>query len=226
MNFSLDRRVYGISFLRTKQLKNPVVHMAENKAQLIVVFIMGLVIGVAVVMLVSESGLCQQGATTVVEKQNATITLLPNKAYYLWTLKLVERANKSIHIAVYVMKYDPKEPPSSDPVNMLLLKLVEAKNRGVDVKVVVDDVTLRSYPKTIQYLKANGIPVRLDPKGGITTHAKIVIVDGEWIIIGSHNWTESALSNNNEYSVLIRSKSLAAKVEEYFDGLWRLGRLP
>ena len=109
---------------------------------------------------------------------------------------------------------------------MLLLKLVEAKNRGVDIKVVVDDVTLRSYPKTIQYLKANGIPVRLDPKGGVTTHAKIVIVDGEWIIIGSHNWTESALSNNNEYSVLIRSKSLAAKVEEYFDGLWRLGRLP
>jgi len=200
--------------------------MAENKAQITVVFIMGLIVGAAIVILVSESGLCLQGATTVVEKQNVTITLLPNEAYYMWALKLIERANKSIHIAVYVMKYDSNEPPSSDPVNMLLLKLVEAKNRGVDVKVVVDDATLRSYPMTIQYLKTNGISVRLDPKGGVTTHAKIVIVDGEWIIIGSHNWTESALSNNNECSVLICSNSLAAKVEEYFNGLWSFGRFP
>ena len=74
--------------------------MAENKGQLIVVFIMGLVMGAAVVMLVSESGLCQQGATTVVEKQNATITLLTNKAYYLWALKLVERQQEHPHSCI------------------------------------------------------------------------------------------------------------------------------
>ncbi len=151
-----------------------------------------------------------------------TLTLLPNEEYFHRVYELVNRANSSIHIVMYVVKYDPKE--AEDPANVLLAALKAARDRGLDVKVVVDDVTKSDYPETIAYLKANGIPVRLDPKSGITTHAKLVIIDGKIVIMGSHNWTESALSRNNEYSVLIYSRDVASEVEKYFQNLWEKGR--
>lgn len=153
-----------------------------------------------------------------------TLTLLPNEEYFRRVYDLVNRANSSIHVVMYVVKYDPKE--AEDPVNALLAALKVARDKGLDVKVVVDDVTRSDYPETITYLKANGIPVKLDPKSGITTHAKLVIIDGKIVIVGSHNWTESALSRNNEYSVLVYSREVALEVERYFQDLWENGRPP
>lgn len=153
-----------------------------------------------------------------------TLTLLPNEEYFRRVYQLVNRANSSIHVVMYVAKYDPEE--AEDPASALLAALKVARDKGLDVKVVVDDVTKSDYPETITYLKANGIPVKLDPKPGITTHAKLVIIDGKIVIVGSHNWTESALSRNNEYSVLIYSRDVALEVERYFQNLWENGRPP
>ena len=154
------------------------------------------------------------------------LELLPDEKYIVAVSRLIASANKSVHVIMYVAKYDPKQSAEEDPANMLLELLASAKRRGLDVRVVVDDVTKQSYPETIEFLKSRGVPVRLDPKAGVTTHAKVVIVDGEWVVIGSHNWTQSALSRNREYSILIRSSELAAKVEEYFEELWSSGRNP
>lgn len=153
-----------------------------------------------------------------------TVKMLPDREYYVWVRDIIRRANSSIHLAVFLLKYDPRESVYNDPVNMLLLELVEAKRRGVDVKVVVDDATYNEYRETIDYLKSKGIPVRLDPSETTLLHAKILIVDGEWVFVGSHNWSESALSFNREYSVLIRSTNYAAEAEKYFENLWQNGR--
>ncbi|MEM5825581.1 MAG: phospholipase D-like domain-containing protein, partial [Thermofilaceae archaeon] len=153
-----------------------------------------------------------------------TVELLPNKAYFERVSDLIRRAEKSVYVAMFVMKYDPRESPERDPANALIELLVDARNRGLDVRVVVDDTTRQSYPETIEYLKSKGVPVRLDPKAGVTTHAKIVVVDGRCSVIGSHNWTEAALSSNNELSVLVCSEELASEVEGYFMELWGQGR--
>ncbi|MEM2409477.1 MAG: phospholipase D-like domain-containing protein [Thermofilaceae archaeon] len=153
-----------------------------------------------------------------------TVELLPNMAYFERVSELIKRAEKSVYVVMFVMKYDPKETPERDPANALIELLVDARNRGLDVRVVVDDTTRQSYPETIEYLKSKGVPVRLDPKAGVTTHAKIVVVDGRCSVIGSHNWTESALSSNNEFSVLLCSKDFAGEVEGYFMELWEQGR--
>ncbi|MEM1527732.1 MAG: phospholipase D-like domain-containing protein [Sulfolobales archaeon] len=166
--------------------------------------------------------------TTYVVTKPVTVTvavgvdLLVDKDYYYALLSFLSRANRSIYIIMYAVKYDPSEP--DDPVNILLYTVVNAYKRGLDVKVLVDDVTFSSYSETIDYLKSSRVPIRLDKSKSITTHAKLVIVDDRYVFVGSHNWTESALIHNHEVSVLIVSDTVAQQVEEYFNMLWSEGR--
>ena len=44
-----------------------------------------------------------------------------------------------------------------------------------------------------------------------------MVVDGQLTLLGSTNWTYYALTNNNEVSVLIRSKELAKAIIDYFN---------
>jgi phosphatidylserine/phosphatidylglycerophosphate/cardiolipin synthase-like enzyme len=160
---------------------------------------------------------------SLLSRGNLTGIIVLEDHMYLDVVKdLLLRANRSIYVAIYVVKYDIKEV--DDPVNQLLYVLVAAHDRGLDVKVLVDDPTLRSYPDTISYLKNNSVEVRLDEKAGVTSHMKIVIVDGKYLVVGSHNWTESALSYNHEYSVLIISQHFSREAERYFMSLWSVGR--
>ena len=125
----------------------------------------------------------------------------------------ISRANESVHVMVYGFTLDD-----------LSEALIEAKGRGVEVRVLVDDVTAKSYPQSLSYLKEHGVPVRLDESPKVTTHVKLVLIDGNYSLIGSHNWTESALKYNHELSVLIESGSVYEALEGYFNGIWEEGR--
>ena len=46
----------------------------------------------------------------------------------------------------------------------------------------------------------------------VTTHTKLLIIDGEISVVGSTNWTYSALEKNHEVSVLIRSPEVAREI--------------
>lgn len=152
----------------------------------------------------------------------ASLKTLTDGEYFTELKSLLARANSSVYVVMYVIKYDPNQP--GDPVNQLLKALTELKKRGVDVRVVVDDETYKSYPQTINYLKNNGVPVRLDESLATTTHAKLIIIDNETVIIGSHNWTESALTRNHETSIMIQDKETATKLTNYFMRIWNNGR--
>jgi len=159
---------------------------------------------------------------TVTVTSGTKVELLEDGDYFARARSLISRANSTILVMMYAMKYDPKEV--GDPVNQLLLGLVEAKGRGVEVRVLVDDVTAKSYPQSLSYLKEHGVPVRLDESPKVTTHVKLVLIDGNYSLIGSHNWTESALKYNHELSVLIESGSVYEALEGYFNGIWEEGR--
>jgi len=200
----------------------------SSLALLIVVFILGASIGFFLALELGSrhgSEVLETTVTKIEEKYVAKPTdiyLLKNVEYYNTVYNIVRRANRSVYVVMYVVKYDPKEP--DDPVNTLLILLTDLHGAGKDVKVVVDDETYRSYPETVQYLVSRGVPVKLDPKAGTTTHAKMVVVDGKYVFVGSHNWTESALTANNEVSVLIVSEEIAREALAYFEGLWEQGR--
>jgi phosphatidylserine/phosphatidylglycerophosphate/cardiolipin synthase-like enzyme len=185
---------------------------------LVAVFIAGLVVGYYVALHVAGPGVQQPAAP------EGGVFFLPDSAYYGNLTYYLDRANKSVYVVMYVVKYDPRYP--DDPVNKLLRKLVDLYKKGVDVRVVVDDQTLISYPDTINYLVQNGVPVKLDESKSVTTHAKIVIIDGKYVFIGSHNWTESALTKNHETTLLVDSTKLAEEVTNYFESIWSSGRPP
>ena len=54
----------------------------------------------------------------------------------------------------------------------------------------------------------------------VTTHDKLVIIDNSTVFVGSHNWGSSALTKNNEASVMIRGGEAAEYYGDYFEYLW------
>ncbi len=151
-----------------------------------------------------------------------SVVLLTDKEYMSNLLYLLDHADSYVHVIMFVVKYDARE--ENDPVNQVLHRLVDLADRGVDVRIIVDDATLRSYSDTIRFLKDHGINVKLDESSGRTTHTKMVIIDGEILLVGSHNWTESALSRNHEATILVRDSTIIGEAEEYFEAIYSGGR--
>ena len=184
------------------------------------VFVAGVVVGALLAQFVG-AGLPMLGGPPPLPLEGEVL-VVEDDQYVGAVAPLIERANRSVYVIMFVMKYDPGD--DDDPVNELLGLLADAASRGVDVRVLVDEETRDSYPQTIEFLKEHGIGVRLDRSSGITTHAKVVIVDGVYVVVGSHNWTESALRYNHEVSAILRSGAVAGELTNYFEKLWDEGR--
>jgi phosphatidylserine/phosphatidylglycerophosphate/cardiolipin synthase-like enzyme len=67
---------------------------------------------------------------------------------------------------------------------------------------------------TKELLVKNGVEVYLDSPRK-TTHTKLVVIDQRFILLGSHNLTQSALKYNNEISILLDNPDLAREAREY-----------
>jgi len=90
--------------------------------------------------------------------------------------------------------------------------LVNARRRGIDVRVIVDRSQLkedRSDAYTVGRLAAGGVPVLVDTVSGLM-HNKVMIIDGGTVATGSFNYTWSAEHKNAENLVLIHDPALAA----------------
>lgn len=85
----------------------------------------------------------------------------------------------------------------------------------LEVKEGKDRTTERNRD-TGKILSEGAVEVIYDPLFK-TTHAKWMVMDGQLSLLGSTNWTYYALTDNNEVSVLIRSKELAKELIDYFN---------
>lgn len=114
------------------------------------------------------------------------------------------------------LKYYTNYPDSDE--NLIVEALIDAHNRGVDVRIVVDQYSKEN--NTFDLVKEKGIMIKYNPKD-VTTHAKLIIVDGEVVIIGSTNLSYYGLEKNNEANLIVKSKKVADYWEAYFERLWR-----
>lgn len=97
--------------------------------------------------------------------------------------------------------------------------LSSAYRRGVDVRLVLDrsnvDGGMRS---SATYVAKLGIPVKIDRTVRIA-HNKLILVDGDIVIMGSLNWTKAGNTMNAENVHVFRNAvSLAKRHAEYFLG--------
>ena len=143
----------------------------------------------------------------------ASVEVLIDEEYYHRVLWAIENSKDSIYVMMFFMKYDAGD--TFDWANDLIRALVSARRRGVEVHVLLDE-RIDENAETYYYLAANGIDVSFDSPQ-TTLHAKVVVVDGKLVFIGSHNWSESALYWNHEVSVEIRSRKMAERLIEYFN---------
>lgn len=138
-------------------------------------------------------------------------------------------AEDGVRVAMFVARLegDPDAAPADDPVAALLRALRDAHRRGVDVRVCLDagrnwetGEPEAKHEAALTWLRAQGVPVVADELE-VTTHAKAVVIDRRWVLMGSHNWTRAALTRNREVSLLLDDPALARRIEE---GLFR--RIP
>jgi phosphatidylserine/phosphatidylglycerophosphate/cardiolipin synthase-like enzyme len=90
---------------------------------------------------------------------------------------------------------------------------IAAKNRGVNVRLVTDERSLRK--KAYKRIVAAGISVVNDDKKGFM-HNKFCIVDGKYVWTGSYNITDSCAYQNNNNAILLLSPELANIYDDEF----------
>lgn len=108
----------------------------------------------------------------------------------------------------------------------ILTALARAKERGVDVRVILDKSNDRSNSNESRYSGATymrnaGVPVWIDYKPAIA-HNKVMIIDGNEVITGSFNFTSSAQHRNAENVLVLNNVPQLAAIYTK-DWNWRLG---
>ncbi len=141
---------------------------------------------------------------------------LPAQKYFEVTLNEINSAKTSITMAMYLVSVLPDQPDSQP--TQLINALIKAKDRGIKVKVILDqnlafDSTEEAFSnnknqEAYELLTKNNVPVFYDTPETYT-HSKVIVIDQETVILGSTNWSKSALTRNNESNALIRSKDFA-----------------
>ena len=106
--------------------------------------------------------------------------------------------------------------------------LIQAKQRGIDVRVVLDwkaNSAKGSAGVAAMNLLANaGIPVRTVSQFKIM-HDKVIITDGRNVETGSFNYSRAAANSNSENALVIRDyPALADTYLKHWQSRWEMGR--
>ena len=123
---------------------------------------------------------------------------------------LYAHATRYIYVSVYALT-----APS------VVKALVEAKHRGVDVRVITDRERLND-PKqhsAVNTLRLAGVPIRVNRHDALM-HLKQVVIDDAIHTSGSANHTTSGNRYNDERLDVITDARLTAKVREKFLTMW------
>jgi phosphatidylserine/phosphatidylglycerophosphate/cardiolipin synthase-like enzyme len=153
------------------------------------------------------------------------VQLVMDGQYFQVAKRMIQEAKHSVQVMMFEMGYYDKYP--NTPSNLLIKELIDAKKRRVKVEVIlevkeVEDRTTKRNRHTGKILSEGGVEVIYDSLSK-TTHTKLMVVDGHLTLLGSTNWTYNAMTNNNEASVLIRSKEVAKELMDYFNKVKAVG---
>ena len=127
--------------------------------------------------------------------QTAIYVEIPAEDYAMdeGVIRLIEEAEESINVTIFFLTH-----------NELSKALVEAKKRGVFVRVILDATAATNGYSKHNYLRENGIPLKVESWGG-KMHMKAATVDQKHIILGSMNWTAAGGSKNDENTLIVRN---------------------
>lgn len=125
-------------------------------------------------------------------------------------IELINNANSYIYIPTFLITHQK----ISDA-------LISAHKRGVDVKIIIDANSTSTKNTKHNTLRNNGIQLKTENYAG-KLHSKSMIIDGEYLIIGSMNFSNSGENRNDENMIVIKDKNIAKNYTELFQYLWSI----
>ena len=154
-------------------------------------------------------------------REGSVVHVLENEKYFPALMEKIRGAKKSIKICMYLFK--TTDSPNN-LANQVLDALAGAAKKGVAVEALLEandrpDDNLNDHNRqTAGKLRKAGIKARFDRRD-VNTHSKLVVIDGEWVFVGSHNLTHTALSRSHETSLMVRSRELAEYFSRYIEDI-------
>lgn len=136
----------------------------------------------------------------------------PNGGCQQAIIQEISKAQKTIDIAMYYLTS-----------REIAQELIKAKERGVAIRVFLDQSQEHASYSKSRYLMKKGIEVRFYVGSGLM-HNKFAIIDKKVLITGSFNWTATADKENQENLLIMTDKDLIRKYAERFELLWENGR--
>ncbi len=131
--------------------------------------------------------------------------------YFSTAMAEIDNARRSVTVCLYLFSLRTNQSQSA--VFQLADALARAHGRGVSVEVLLDaeemyDALEGKNSAAYDFFRSRGISVFFDDTATLT-HTKALVIDGETVLMGSSNWSDSAMNNNEEANLLVRSKDVA-----------------
>jgi len=157
----------------------------------------------------SKKKLRKQDIKTEIDGQEIELFFSPQGyAMYRGVIPLIKEATKSIDISMFFLTH-----------KNVSKELVTAKNRGINVRVIIDATSASNGYSKHQYLRDNGISLKVENWGG-KMHMKSAIIDKKHLIVGSMNWTSAGESKNDENTLIIKNFKGAPKYQRFYNLMW------
>jgi len=125
-------------------------------------------------------------------------------------LPLIEGAKQSIRIIVFDWRWYPSDPGCA--CQKFNNSIIRARSRSVAVSV------LTNCNDVLNILRKAGIMAK-KPFSKRLLHSKIIIIDDKHLVIGSHNYTQSAFTSNFEISAILYNCDDLSLFIQYFNSL-------
>jgi hypothetical protein len=143
--------------------------------------------------------------------------------YHVALIDAVDRATSTVTAYVYLYSLNQENPDA--PAARLASSLGAAARRGVRVDVVFNG---RSGPSgdedygtlddknraAAEALHRGGVRVFFETAPSLL-HAKVVVIDGARVLLGSSNWSHKSFTENIEANLAVRDPSLARRIESH-----------
>lgn len=122
----------------------------------------------------------------------------------------INHAQKSILLQAYVFTS-----------TTIAKALTQAKQRGVDVRAILDKSQRTGKYTGATFLRHAGIPLMIDEHPAIA-HSKVLVFDQQSVLTGSFNFTKSAQERNAENLIIIKGDSgLVRAYTENWNRRWK-----
>jgi len=135
---------------------------------------------------------------------------------------LLQAAGHKIDIMMYEWKWYTHE--NAGGVEHFNLAIQAAARRGVKVRVLLNIESMghaitKINQRTEQFLRLAGCEVKFG-QIGVATHAKTIIIDDRFLVLGSHNISKGSFSRNQEASIVVEGGEAIRPYIDYFRLLW------